>query len=148
MAAARWAGRAKFVAIAALAVAGCTSFLLGSNRLFIGSPAPRLGTVSTAGQSPSGRVIAIGASVDGRRVYAGTLRGGVWRSDDSGYTWRQLTRPQPGDAPLACAPPAASPCNLPMSAITDIAVWPRDPDLLFVGTALDQRRTPRHAVYR
>ena len=35
-----------------------------------------------------------------------------------------------------------------MSAVADIAVWPLDPDLVFVATALEQRDPPRHGVYR
>src|SRR5438045_806752 len=44
--------------------------------------------------SSSGRVLSLVVAADGQRLYAGTLAG-VWRSDDSGATWRQMTRPQP-----------------------------------------------------
>ncbi len=56
---------------------------------------PRAGTFSPSRQhSFSGRILSLTVAMDGRRMYAGTLAG-VWRSDDAGVTWRQMTRPQP-----------------------------------------------------
>jgi len=53
--------------------------------------------------SNSGRLNTLVLSADPTRLYAGSFAG-VWRSDDSGQTWRQLTFPQPtlavqGDIP-------------------------------------------------
>src|SRR5262245_16873897 len=44
--------------------------------------------------SYAGRMLCLAVSSDGERLYAGGFSG-VWRSDDGGTTWRQLTRPQP-----------------------------------------------------
>src|SRR5438270_12615238 len=58
---------------------------------------PRKDIFSTelgAHQSVSGRAFALTVSADGKRLYAGTISG-VWRSDNGGVTWHQLTRPQP-----------------------------------------------------
>ena len=40
--------------------------------------------------SSSGRILSLAISADPNRLYAGTYAG-VWRSDDAGHTWRQLT---------------------------------------------------------
>ena len=42
---------------------------------------------STTKPAISGRVTTIAISKDGKRVYAGTANGGVWRSDDGGNSW-------------------------------------------------------------
>ena len=51
--------------------------------------------LNTAYQSVAGRMISLATSPDGQRVYAGAFGSGVWRSDDKGQTWRQLTQTQP-----------------------------------------------------
>lgn len=110
----------------------------------------RFGTdgVTRGTSSAAGRIISLAVSPDGRRVYAGTMRGGLWRSDDGGVRWRQLTRPQPGGAIPVCPPGRPAPCGLPMVTIADVAVAPFNPDLVFAATAMDPRMPERHGVYR
>ena len=79
--------------------------------------------------SSSGRMTALAAAADGRRVYAGSWAG-VWRSDNGGESWSQLTRPQPtlsvqGDIPGALYAPH----------IVDLVVSPADPNLVLAAGA-------------
>src|ERR1700712_4088636 len=74
----------------------------------------------------SGRILCLGLSADGRRVYAGSYAG-VWRSDDAGRNFRQMSRPQPGSYE------ALVPGALHAPHVFDIAVSPTDPDLLLVA---------------
>ncbi|HLL81569.1 MAG TPA: hypothetical protein VK420_02915, partial [Longimicrobium sp.] len=88
------------------------------------------------GASVAGKAIAVEASPDGQHVYASTVRSGLWRSRDGGRTWDQVTKSQPGDAPRTCGENVRDAgCPMPTGVIKDIAVWPRDPDLVFVVTA-------------
>jgi hypothetical protein len=49
----------------------------------------------STGHSASGRITALAlGGTDGSRMYAGSFAG-VWRSDDGGRTWFQLSWPQP-----------------------------------------------------
>ena len=65
----------------------------------------------------SGRVTAIAPHpTDGDRIYIGTSRGGVWRTDDAGQTWRAL-----GD-------------DQPSLAIGALAIGVNDPQVLYAGT--------------
>src|SRR5258707_542046 len=59
---------------------------------FDASPTSRNFRVADVGHSPSGFANALAVSADGQRLYAGTLSG-VWRSDDGGLSWYQMTRP-------------------------------------------------------
>lgn len=52
----------------------------------------------------------------GRRFYAAVSGHGVWRSDDQGHTWKQMTGPLDGHT------------------IRSLAVSPRESDLLYAGT--------------
>ncbi|GBC77972.1 Xyloglucanase [bacterium HR08] len=58
------------------------------------------------------------APSDSRRVYLGTLRHGVYRSDDGGETWRSAHH------------------GLPEASIGQILVHPEDADLVYVATDL------------
>ena len=65
----------------------------------------------------SGRVTAIAPHpADPARIWIGTSRGGVWRTDDGGVTWRPLTDDQPS------------------LAIGALAAGTDDPDVLYAGT--------------
>jgi photosystem II stability/assembly factor-like uncharacterized protein len=87
------------------------------------------------GASVAGKVVAVAASPDGQRVYAATARSGLWRSWDGGKEWQHVTKGQPGDAPRACGEDVRDAgCPLPSGRIRDLAVWPRDPDLVFAVT--------------
>jgi hypothetical protein len=107
---------------------------------------PQVG--NTQGAVPTGRVISLAVSRDGRRAYAAALHAGLWRSDDGGGTWRQMTQAQPGDdLSPPCPPGAPDPCRLGSTTIQKIIVSPVDPNLIFVGTANDSQKR-RDGVYR
>lgn len=135
-------------------LAGCPLVRLpgphGGVSIAVGDPSPRRSTYPTGlvRSSPGGRIMSIASSADGRRVYAATLRAGVWRSDDGGDRWRQLGRPQPGDGGQLCPPGVAAPCALPSPFVADVAVSPTDPDLVFAASSLDTSRAERDGVYR
>jgi BNR/Asp-box repeat. len=80
---------------------------------------------------------------DGNRMYAGSFAG-MWRSDDSGRNWFQLTRPQPpfgvalGDIPGALFAPH----------IFDVAVSPTDANLVLVSALDSQFSDGRDGIYR
>jgi hypothetical protein len=91
--------------------------------------------------SPSGRILSLALASNGTRVYAGSYAG-VWRSDDTGATWRQMTRPQPAsvdeEVPGAlCAP-----------AVFDLAVSPDDPNLVLASGARGPFVKSRDGIYR
>src|SRR5262245_33163513 len=92
--------------------------------------------------SVCGRVLCLAASADFVRQYAGTYAG-VWRSDDSGHTWRQLARPQPNageNADVAgalCAP-----------TVFDLAVSPADPNIVLAACVKGEFGTSRDGIYR
>jgi photosystem II stability/assembly factor-like uncharacterized protein len=92
--------------------------------------------------SHSGRITALALAADGQRMYAGSFAG-VWRSDDAGETWSQLTRPQPtlsvqGDIPGALYAPH----------IFDLVVSPVDRDLVLVSALDSQYKDGRDGIYR
>lgn len=53
------------------------------------------------------------------RFVAGTVGGGVMLSDDSGKSWTRISDPQ----------------NMEMQAITALAIDPKNPDIIYAGTA-------------
>lgn len=75
--------------------------------------------------STSGRTVGIAVAPGGNRVYAGAANGGVWRSDDSGQTWRSLM-----DA-FDLNPATAASDSLSVGAI---AIDQANPDRVYVGT--------------
>ncbi|MFN2354430.1 MAG: hypothetical protein ABR512_07895, partial [Desulfopila sp.] len=87
-----------------------------------------------AGSQPtmSGRVSGIAVAADGKRVYAATASGGVWRSDDQGRRWRSLMESIDYD-PLYNhqGPNMLGVTTLSCGAI---AIDPQNPDIIFVGT--------------
>jgi len=95
-------------------------------------PTPATFPFST-GHSAVGRMTALALGPDGNRMYAGSFAG-MWRSDDGGRNWFQLTRPQPpfgvalGDIPGALFAPH----------VFDVAASPTDPNLVLVS-ALDSQ---------
>jgi BNR/Asp-box repeat len=103
---------------------------------------PRLATfASTFEHSVSGRILSLAVAPGGTRLYAGGYSG-VWRSDDAGRTWAQMTRPQPSEGQ------SDVPGALSVRTVWDIAVFPDDPDILFVATGGDVRVTPLNGIYR
>jgi hypothetical protein len=73
----------------------------------------------------SGRVTAIAVAPGGLRIYAGAANGGVWRSDDKGFTWRSLM-----DA-FDLNPTQAAADSLAVGAV---AINPANPDRVYVGS--------------
>ena len=92
--------------------------------------------------SVSGRILSLAVSADPTaRLYAGTYAG-VWRSDDAGLTWRQLTRPQPPQG-VNTVPGA-----LMVPNVYDLVVSPVNRDLVFAATIGDTRVQPKDGIYR
>ena len=91
----------------------------------------------------SGRMSALALAADALRIYAGSLAG-VWRSDDGGQNFRQLTWPQPalgvvdGDIPGALYAPH----------VFDIAASPTDRDLVLCSAIDSQFKDNRDGIYR
>ena len=78
----------------------------------------------------SGRTPAIAVVPGGTRVYIGAANGGVWRSDDTGQTWRSLMDAfdrNPTD-------PMLGNLGTDSLAVGAIAIDPSNPDRIFVGT--------------
>lgn len=73
----------------------------------------------------SGRVSGIAVALGGARLYAATANGGVWRSDDSGLSWRSTM-----DA-FDLNPTNFASTSLCCGAI---AIDPANPDRVYVGT--------------
>jgi len=90
-----------------------------------------------------GKILSLAVSADGQRLYAGAFSG-VWRSDNRGETWRQLTRPQPpfgtNDVPRALLVPN----------VFDLAVSPENKDVVLAATAIDTRipSESKNGIYR
>ena len=103
---------------------------------------PQIDTFAWSPQhSVSGRANALAVAADGMRLYAGTFAG-VWRSDDAGLTWRQMTRQQP--APGSTAPAGA----LFVPDVYDVAISPVNPDVVLVAVASDTHAQAMNGVYR
>lgn len=120
----------------------------------ISSPSPRADNSAASITSTwSGRALSVAASGDGKRVYVGTTRAGVWRSDDGGDAWQQLTWPQLGDSTSSCVDQPVStssqPCALPPLSVPALALSPTDPNLIFAAASHDIRtKDPRDGIYR
>ncbi|HVG35111.1 MAG TPA: hypothetical protein VM911_18735, partial [Pyrinomonadaceae bacterium] len=96
----------------------------GNNWIPIGPSVLRQGQ---GGVKPatSGRTPAVAVAAGGTRIYIGAANGGVWRSDDTGQTWRSLM-----DAfDLNPTTPASDSLSIGAVAI-DLA----NPDRVYVGT--------------
>jgi hypothetical protein len=94
------------------------------------------------GHSSSGRMTALALAADGVRLYAGNFAG-VWRSDDGGRNWSQLTWPQPGTAISVDIPGA-----LFAPHVFDIAASPTDVDTVLVSAVDGQFVNNRDGIYR
>jgi hypothetical protein len=113
-------------------------------------------------QSVSGRILSLAVSADPApgcyvpdrpctvarppgspmaRIYAGTYAG-VWRSDDEGGTWRQLTRPQPMQGRTNV------PGALLVPNVYSVAVSPTNRNIVLAATAGDTRKVPQNGIYR
>ncbi|MGE4560333.1 MAG: hypothetical protein AB7E77_09035, partial [Desulfobulbus sp.] len=98
-----------------------------------------------AGSQPtvSGRIAGIAVGGDGKRVYAATATGGVWRSDDRGYRWRPLMDGINYD-PLYHSV-GASMLGVTTLSCGAIALDPRNPEKIFVGTG--EAKAPPSITY-
>jgi hypothetical protein len=79
----------------------------------------------------SGRTPAIAVAPGGARIYIGAANGGVWRSDDTGQTWRSLMDAfdrNPAD------PIFLGSLGTDSLAVGALAIDPSNPDRIFVGT--------------
>jgi len=96
------------------------------------------------GHSASGRMTAVAlGGTDGSRMYAGSFAG-VWRSDDGGRTWFQLTWPQPPFGTVQGDFPGA----LYVQEIYDVAASPADPDVVLVSGLKSLFGDGRDGIYR
>jgi hypothetical protein len=94
---------------------------------------------SVTQQSVSGRANAL--AVNGSRLYAGTFAG-VWRSDDAGLRWRQMTQPQPPAGVNTVTGALYAP------DVYDIAISPQNPDVVMIAVKTDLHVTPMNGIYR
>jgi photosystem II stability/assembly factor-like uncharacterized protein len=92
-------------------------------------------------QSWSGRILSLARGADSARMYAGNFAG-VWRSEDAGRTWRQLTWPQPPSGEFEVPGALFGPY------VHSIAVSPVDPDLVLAATRAGQFSVSRDGLYR
>jgi len=92
--------------------------------------------------SSTGRITALALGADGRRMYAGSWAG-VWRSDDAGNTWSQLTWAQPTLTVQEEIPGA-----LYAPHIFDLAVSPADANVVLVSALDSQYADGRDGIYR
>ena len=90
--------------------------------------------------SPSGKMLSLAVSNDGERLYVGGYSG-VWRSDNHGVDWHQLTRPQPLPGDLV-------PGALMGHTVFDVVVSPVNRDLVFAATSRDTHATPQNGIYQ
>jgi photosystem II stability/assembly factor-like uncharacterized protein len=121
----------------------CGGFAASSVQCKDVSPTTTSFTMNYPSQSVSGRMSALAVASNGTRLYAGGFSG-VWRSDDAGETWYQLTRPQP---PPSLTNVAGS---LRVPNVYDVAISPVDEDLVLAATA-EETRVPassRQGIYR
>lgn len=96
-----------------------------------------------ANHQPSGRMTALALAANGTRLYAGSYAG-VWRSDDAGRNWFQLTRPQPGLGVVQAEVPGA----LLAPHVFDLVASPSDPDIALVSAVDSQFIASKDGVWR
>jgi hypothetical protein len=105
-------------------------------------PKPNTFAFST-GHSAVGRMTALALGADRARMYAGSFAG-VWRSDDAGRNWIQLTWPQPPFGVVQADIPGA----LFAPHIFDVATSPTDANLVLVSALDSQFADGRDGIYR
>jgi photosystem II stability/assembly factor-like uncharacterized protein len=98
---------------------------------------------ANAHHSSSGRMSSLALAADGNRMYAGCFAG-VWRSEDGGENWTQLTWPQPSPG----SPQGDIPGALYAPHVFDIATSPSDANLVLVSARDSQFVNGRDGIYR
>src|SRR5438270_10781346 len=73
---------------------------LFGQKIKVTDPSPSLS--NSKDMTVSERMMSLALSPNGKRVYAGSYSGGVWRSNDGGINWEQLTFDFPGDSRSIC----------------------------------------------
>ncbi len=122
---------------------------LFGQKITVTDPSPSLSNSKDI--TVSGRMMSLALSPNGKRVYAGSSSGGVWRSNDGGIKWEQLTFDLPGDSRSTCVDAEPGSCGLPAVSVPDVVVSPVDPDLVFAAIIGDSwQGTPksRDGIYR
>jgi len=89
----------------------------------------------------SGRMLSLAIAPGDQRLYAGSYCG-VWRSDDAGRNWHQLTRPQSGSFD------ANIPGALYAPYIHDLSVSPANPDIVLAAARGSLFNPVRNGIYR
>jgi hypothetical protein len=79
------------------------------------------------------KVVNASGKAASRVLYGASHAAGVWRSDDYGATWRQLTRPQPAEGAKASGALGA-----PM--VLDVAASQKDSDLVLAAVVDEQTK--------
>jgi hypothetical protein len=92
---------------------------------------------------PSGRITALALAANGSRLYAGSFAG-VWRSDDGGRNWFQLTWPQPGLGIVEAEIPGA----LLAPHVYDLAASPSDANVALVSANDSQFIASKDGIWR
>jgi len=104
-------------------------------------PSPNTFVGATPQRSGSGRILSLALAADGQRMYAGSYAG-VWRSDDAGRSFRQMSRPQPGTFGAEVAGALQAP------HIFDVAVSPADPDIVLAAAVRSQFIGAPNGIWR
>src|SRR5947208_3929989 len=107
----------------------------------VGPTPPTFSPQAPFDRSGSGRILSLALAADGERMYAGSYAG-VWRSDDAGRSFQQMSRPQPGTFD------ANVPSALHAPHIFDLAISPADPDIVLAAAVRSQFNPARNGVYR
>lgn len=104
-----------------------------NNWIPIGPSVVRQGQTGTKA-AVSGRVPAIAVAPNGTTVYVGTANGGVWRSDDTGQTWRSLMDGFDRDPTTSSAVSRAWGGGIDSLAVGAIAIDKNNPSRVYVGS--------------
>ena len=87
------------------------------------------------------QVVNVSVKASNRVQYAATHLAGVWRSNDYGNNWGQLTRPQPAENEKTTG-------SLNTPIVLDVAVSPEDLNIVLAAAIDDARTSPKTGIYR
>src|SRR5260370_13204609 len=100
---------------------------LFGQKITVTDPSPSLSNSKDI--TVSGRMMSLALSPNGKRVYAGSSSGGVWRSNDGGIKWEQLTFDLPGDSRSTCVDAEPGSGALPRLGVPELSGPPVAPGL-------------------